>query len=73
MKIDEVLIDQIFDFIVRDFSKFALEMYNKPSSTEKQMEYCLRMIQKPNVDVKRNKTIWKDYVYANVDAYEMNP
>lgn len=73
MKIDEVLIDQIFDFIVRDFSKFALEMYNKPSSTEKQMEYCLRMIQKPAVDVVRAKTIWKDYVFANVDAYEMNP
>ncbi|RLD38845.1 MAG: acyl-CoA dehydrogenase [Bacteroidetes bacterium] len=73
MKIDEVLVDQIFDFIVRDFSKFALEMYNKPSSTEKQMEYCMRMIKKPNVDTARAKTIWKDYVYANVDAYEMNP
>ncbi len=73
MKIDEVLIDQIFDFIVRDFSKFALEMYNKPSSTEKQMEYCLRMIQKPQVDTKRTDSIWKNYVYANVDAYEMNP
>lgn len=73
MKIDEVLIDQIFDFIVRDFSKYALELYNRPSSTEKQMEYCLRMIQKPAVDAARTKTIWKDYVYANVDAYEMNP
>lgn len=73
MKIDEVLIDQIFDFIVRDFNKFALEMYNKPSSTEKQMEYCMRMIHKPNVDAARAKTVWKDYVYANVDAYEMNP
>ncbi|MCD6091609.1 MAG: acyl-CoA/acyl-ACP dehydrogenase [Bacteroidales bacterium] len=73
MKIDEVLIDQIFDFIIRDFSKFALEMYNKQSSTEKQMEYCMRMIQKPVVDAVRTKTIWKDYVYANLDAYEMNP
>ncbi|MBN1651797.1 MAG: acyl-CoA dehydrogenase [Bacteroidales bacterium] len=73
MKIDEVLIDQIFDFIVRDFSKYALELYNRPSSTEKQMEYCMKMIQKPAVDAVRTKTIWKDYVYANVDAYEMNP
>lgn len=73
MKIDEVLIDQIFDFIVRDFNKFSLEMYNKPSSTEKQMEYCMRMIQKPAVDTARAKTVWKDYVYVNVDAYEMNP
>lgn len=73
MNVDEVLIDQIFDFIIRDFSKFALEMYNKPSSTEKQMEYCMRMIQKPKVDVVRTKTIWKEHVYTNVDAYEMNP
>ncbi len=73
MKIDEILIDQIFDFIVRDFSKFALEMYSRPSSTTSQMEYCLKMIQKPEVDSTRTKTIWKDYVYTNVDVYEMNP
>jgi acyl-CoA dehydrogenase len=73
MKIDEILIDQIFDFIVRDFSKFALEMYSRPSSTPSQMEYCLKMIQKPEVDSTRTKTIWKDYVYTNVDVYEMNP
>jgi acyl-CoA dehydrogenase len=72
-KIDEVLIDQIFDFIVRDFSKFALEMYNRPSSTEKQMEYCMKMIQKPAVDNNRTQTIWNSYVYPNVDVYEMNP
>ena len=73
MNIDEVLIDQIFDFIVRDFSKFALEMYQRPSSSEKQMEYCMRMIQKPAVDFNRAKTIWNKYVFTNVDAYEMNP
>lgn len=73
MNIDEVLIDQLFDFIVRDFSKFALEMYSRPSSTEAQMNYCLQMIQKPYVDTVRSKTIWKEYVYTNVGAYEMNP
>ena len=72
MKTDELLINQIFDFLVRDFSKFALEMHNRPSSTEKQMEYCMRIIQKPEVDFNRTKTIWKDYVYKNVDVYEMN-
>jgi acyl-CoA dehydrogenase len=72
MNIDEVLVDQIFDFLVRDFSKFALEMYSRPSSTKKQMEYCMRIIQKPKVDFDRTKTIWEKYVYSNVDAYEMN-
>lgn len=73
MNIDVVLIDQIFDCLVRDFSKFALEMYNRTSSTEKQMEYCMRIIQKPVVDLERTKIIWNKYVYANVDTYEMNP
>ena len=40
------LIDQIFDVMVRDFSKFAVELYGKQSSTPKQMEYCLKMIKK---------------------------
>jgi acyl-CoA dehydrogenase len=72
MNIDEVLVDQIFDFLVRDFSKFALEMYSRPSSTEKQMEYCMRIIQKPKVDFNRTKTIWEKYVFTNAAIYEMN-
>lgn len=70
--IDIDLLDQIFDFMVRDFSKFALELHNKPSSTEKQMEYCMKMIRKPDVDEKRYKKIWTDFVYSQKGAYEMN-
>ena len=33
-EVETELLDQIFDFMVRDFSKFALQMYSKPSSTE---------------------------------------
>ncbi|MDF1550763.1 MAG: acyl-CoA dehydrogenase [Bacteroidales bacterium] len=68
----EALIDQIFDFIVRDFSKYALEFYNKESSTEKQMEYCKKMMIKPNVDPGRFMAVWKNFVYNQKDAYEMN-
>ena len=70
--VDHQVVDQIFDFIVRDFSKFALDLYNKTSSTEKQMEYCKKMMIKPNVDDKRFMTVWKDFVYNHKDAYEMN-
>ena len=44
------LVDQIFDFMVRDFSKFALQLYSKPSATPAQMELCLKMIRKPDHD-----------------------
>ncbi len=71
-KIDEIILDQIFDFIVRDFSKFALELHNKPSSTDKQMEYCRKMMRKANVDNERYEAVWTKYVYALNGAYEMN-
>ncbi len=72
-KIDEALIDQIFDFMVRDFSKFALQLYSKPSSTTAQMDYCQKMIRKPAVDEGRYQQVWREHVYALKDLYEMNP
>ncbi len=66
------LLDRIFDFMVRDFSTFALQIHSKPSSTQQQMDLCMKMIRKPVVDKERFDRIWQD-VYALVDAYEMNP
>jgi acyl-CoA dehydrogenase len=64
------LLDQIFDFMVRDFSRHALNIHSKPSSTQQQMDYCLRMIRKPAVDAARFGRVWEE-VYALKDAYEM--
>jgi len=72
-EVEEIVVDQIFDFMVRDFSKFALQLYSKPSSTEAQMEFCQRMIRKPVVDNARYRKVWKEHVYALKDAYQMNP
>jgi acyl-CoA dehydrogenase len=69
--IDEDTIDQIFDFLVRDFSKYALNLYHKSSTTPEQMEWCLKMIKKPNVDPERFDKVWK-IVHSLKDAYEMN-
>jgi len=69
--IDEATIDQIFDFLVRDFSKYALNLYNKSSTTPEQMEWCLKMIKKPNVDPERFGKVWS-IVHSLKDAYEMN-
>ena len=33
--------------MVRDFSRHALNLYSKPSSSEVQMEACQKMIRKP--------------------------
>jgi len=70
--IDDDLIDQIFDFLVRDFSKFALQMYSKTSSTKRQMKFCSMMIKKPAVNKNRFDHVWKKYVYALKDQYVMS-
>jgi acyl-CoA dehydrogenase len=71
-EVEDDLIDQIFDFMVRDFSKFALQLYSKVSSSPQQMDFCLKMIRKPVVDTERYERVWTDYVYATKDQYHMN-
>jgi acyl-CoA dehydrogenase len=71
--IGDDLVDQIFDFMVRDFSKFALQVLGKPSSTPAQVEYCRKMIMKPAVDPERYQRVWSEQVLPLKDVYQMNP
>lgn len=70
-EIDDSTIDQIFDFMVRDFSTFALQMLGKQNSTPQQVDYCRQMIRKPAVNKERYQRVW-DTVYALKDTYEMS-
>jgi acyl-CoA dehydrogenase len=67
------LVDQMFDFMVRDFSRFALQVHGKASSTSEQMSLCMKMIRKPAVNEARYQNIWKNHVLALKNLYEMNP
>jgi acyl-CoA dehydrogenase len=67
------LVDQIFDFMVRDFSKFALQLHGKASTTPAQMEFCLQMLRKPVHDEARYRRVWEEQVFPLRDAYQMNP
>jgi acyl-CoA dehydrogenase len=71
--LDGDTVDQVFDFMVRDFSKYAVQLYSKPSSTPSQMELCLKMIRKPVVDTARFDRVWRNSVYGLQGLYEMNP
>lgn len=71
-EIDPDIVNQIFDFMVRDFAKFALELHNKPSSSAPQMEFCHKMLHKPLADTPQYERVWKEYVHALNGEYEMN-
>ena len=69
--VDAMLVDQIFDVLVRDFSRHALELYGRRASTEPQMAAALRMIRKPVDDPTRDERVWREHVLPLADAYEM--
>jgi acyl-CoA dehydrogenase len=71
--VEDDIVDQIFDVLVRDFSRFAVELHGKTSATPEQMAYCLKMIRKPVVDQTRYGRVWEGQVYALKGAYEMSP
>ena len=65
------LVDQIFDVMVRDLSRYALQLAHKPSTSPEQQERAMAMIRKPAVDPERFRRVWEGEVYALADAYEM--
>ena len=72
LNLDDDLLDQIFDFMVRDFTKFAIQLYSKSSSTAMQQRLCKRMIHKPKPDKARFERVLTKHVYTLVDQYKMN-
>jgi acyl-CoA dehydrogenase len=50
---------------------FFQQLYSKPSSSDQQMEICLRMLRKPAVDAGRFNRVWEQ-VHTLMDAYELN-
>jgi alkylation response protein AidB-like acyl-CoA dehydrogenase len=68
----EDTLDQIFDLFVRDFSRYAIELHGKTSSTQAQQDWALRAVRKPVADEARFGAM-VDKVTALSGAYEMNP
>jgi len=71
--IDDDLLNQIFSFMIRDFSKFGVELQGKGLSTGPQQDACMKMIKRPAVDDGQFENVLNKHVYSLIDAYEMNP
>jgi acyl-CoA dehydrogenase len=70
--LDDDIIDQIFDFQIRDFSAYAVALHGKPSSTQAQQNWALAAVRKPVLDAERFNRVWQR-VKAYDGAYEMRP
>ena len=70
--VDDDVLDMIFDVLVRDFSKYAVQLYQKKSNTPQQLEYCIKMIKNPVADMAKFTRVWEKYVYSLKGEYKMN-
>jgi acyl-CoA dehydrogenase len=55
------VVDLVFEWLVRDFSRLALDLHGKASSTEDQQRWVLDSIRKPVIDPER-----EDRIYAEI-------
>ena len=70
--LDRDIVNQIFDFMVRDFSNFGLQIYAKATTNEVQRGYCKEiMLIKPVPDSVQYEKIWQNFVFALNGEYEM--
>jgi acyl-CoA dehydrogenase len=72
-EVDEALIDEIFAVLVRDFNGYAVELADKPATTDEQARLAMRMIRRPTHDPARYDQIWKEHVLPINGAYAMRP
>lgn len=70
--INNDLLDQIFDVMVRDMSRYALNLRDNPSTTPQQEAFCLDMIKRPASDAQRQQRVWDNEIYPLKDSYQMN-
>jgi len=69
---DAAIIEEIFNFIVRDFSAFALRLYTGQDNTAAQQELILKMIKRPAMNAENFATVWQNNVATLADQYSMN-
>ena len=72
-KVNDAIMNQLFDLFVRDFSAYAVELYGKPINTDAQLEKILKMIKRPVPNKDEFEKVLNDEVYSLVDVYRPNP
>jgi acyl-CoA dehydrogenase len=71
--LDEALLDGIFAVLVRDFNSYAVELGDKPATTDAQARFAMRMTRRPVFDQARYDQVWKEHIQPINGAYQMRP
>lgn len=70
---DPMILDQIFDFMVRDFARFALQIYGLPNTLDAQRDFCREILLiRPEGGERGYLEVWKSYVSPLNGEYAMS-
>jgi acyl-CoA dehydrogenase len=71
--LDPDILNQIFDFMVRDFARFALQIYGLPNCRDEQRIFCREiMLIRPAGDAAQYRQVWEKVVLPLNGEYAMN-
>jgi acyl-CoA dehydrogenase len=71
--LDKDVLNQIFDFMVRDFTRFALQIYGMHNTKDEQRSFCKEiMLIKAVGNDEQYKRVWEKYVFTLNGEYQMN-
>ena len=71
--LDPDVLNQIFDFMVRDFARFALQIYGLPNTRDEQRVFCQEIMRiRPAGDEAQYRRVWDGYVLPLNGEYAMN-
>ena len=69
-QVDEPLLEQIFDFLIRDYSAFALQMVLNHSNLPEQEKIYRNMLKKPAQNQRHFEQLWSEVIGLE-DCYQM--
>jgi acyl-CoA dehydrogenase len=70
-QVDDALIEEIFDVMIRDFSKYAVNILTKPSNSDTQRDMAKALIQSPLANPERFEKLYQEQVYSLKGTYQM--
>jgi len=68
--ISSALLDEIFNFLVRDFAQFALTQISNYNNSAQQEEFLKAMMKKPSLNPANVQTLWETEVQPLVGVYQ---
>ncbi len=68
--ISSALLDEIFNFLVRDFAQFSLTQISNFNNSVKQEEFLQAMMKKPSLSPATVQTLWETEVKPLVGVYQ---